>query len=167
VITLSRGLPAAADQCPPPGGRAFWLEGEPAVRISFPPAESQAKSLARQRLRGGGDPKRPDGDRSDRRARGRYTRHPFAARRSTSVGSIAKKRHLMPVGEEAVPAISWARGSHRLERWRYDIGLRPTGLARTISGEHTRAKESRLSRQQGLGRTLPSFERKPLIPHQI
>ena len=27
MITLSRGLPTAADQCPPAGGRAFWLEG--------------------------------------------------------------------------------------------------------------------------------------------
>jgi hypothetical protein len=32
VITSSRGLPTAADQCPPAWGRAFWLEGGPAPR---------------------------------------------------------------------------------------------------------------------------------------
>jgi len=40
VITLSRGLPTAGDQFPPAGGRAFWLEAGPAVRISFPPPAS-------------------------------------------------------------------------------------------------------------------------------
>ena len=37
------------------------LQGGPKVRIPSPPAESQAKSLARQRLRGGDDAsRRPD-----------------------------------------------------------------------------------------------------------
>jgi hypothetical protein len=59
----------------------------------------------------------------------------------------------MPVGEEAAPAISWAGGSHRPERWRYDDGLRPAGLARTISGEHTRRNgdfEADKARYRGL-----------------
>jgi hypothetical protein len=43
--------------------------------------------------------RRPDGDRPDRRARGRYTQHPFAARRSTWVGSIDK----------TAPDARWAR----------------------------------------------------------
>jgi hypothetical protein len=39
-----------------PSGR--YLTAGPMVRIRFPPAESQAKSLARQRLRGGDDASR-------------------------------------------------------------------------------------------------------------
>jgi len=41
VITLSKGLPTAADQCPPAGGRAFSLEGDRRFEslVPFPPAQ--------------------------------------------------------------------------------------------------------------------------------